>query len=265
MKILYAIQATGNGHLTQANDLIPVLQQKGTVDILVSGTEADIELAYPVKYKLKGLSFTFGKRGGIDILSTIKKLRLRRLLKDINSLPVELYDLIINDFEPISAWACRKRKIPCIRLSHQSTLLNPKTPKPKNAGVIGKIVLKYYAPTKIKYGFHFENYDINMFTPVIRQLIRESNCSNEGHYTVYLPAYSIERITQILSQFKQIDWQVFSKYTRKIIVHDNIMIHPIDKAAFIQSIISSDAVLCGAGFETPAESLYLKKKLLVIP
>ena len=28
---------------------------------------------------------------------------------------------------------------------------------------------------------------------------------------------------------------------------------------------SAHGVLCGAGFETPAEALYLKKKLLVVP
>ena len=39
MKILYAIQGTGNGHLSRARDIIPILQKKGDVDILVSGTQ----------------------------------------------------------------------------------------------------------------------------------------------------------------------------------------------------------------------------------
>ncbi len=37
MRILYAIQGTGNGHLTRAKEIIPMLQQKGELDILVSG------------------------------------------------------------------------------------------------------------------------------------------------------------------------------------------------------------------------------------
>ena len=49
MKILYAIQGTGNGHLSRARDIIPVLQQKGELDILVSGIQADVDLPYPVK------------------------------------------------------------------------------------------------------------------------------------------------------------------------------------------------------------------------
>ena len=42
-------------------------------------------------------------------------------------------------------------------------------------------------------------------------------------------------------------------------------IKPIESKSFEESIASSIGVVCGAGFETPAEALYLKKKLLVIP
>ncbi len=42
-------------------------------------------------------------------------------------------------------------------------------------------------------------------------------------------------------------------------------IAPINNDAFIKSLVTSTGVLCGAGFETPAEALFLKKKLMVIP
>jgi hypothetical protein len=47
MKILYAIQGTGNGHLSRAKDIIPRLQKKGEVDLLVSGCQADVH--YPTQ------------------------------------------------------------------------------------------------------------------------------------------------------------------------------------------------------------------------
>jgi predicted glycosyltransferase len=40
---------------------------------------------------------------------------------------------------------------------------------------------------------------------------------------------------------------------------------PIDNKAFLKSMASSKGVLCGAGFETPAEAMYLGKRLMVIP
>lgn len=265
MRILYAIQGTGNGHLSRARDIIPILQKKGEVDILVSGTQADVELPFPITYKFKGLGFVFGKKGGVDLLETYKKSNLYNLFTEINSLPIEIYDLVINDFEPVSAWACFIKNKPCIALSHQAAVLHKKAPQPKHIDIIGKAVLKKYAPATAKYGFHFRAYDNNIFTPVIRKQVRELKPANDGHYTVYLPAYSDKRIVRILSQCKETKWQVFSKHNKKAFTEGNITVSPINNDDFIKSMATSEGVLCGAGFETPAEAMFLQKKLLVIP
>jgi len=112
MKILYAIQGTGNGHISRARDIIPFLEEKGQLDVLISGTEADVELGYPVKFALKGMSFVFGKKGGVDLAATYKKAKLKRFYREIKSLHVNDYDIVISDFEPVSAWACRLQKNP---------------------------------------------------------------------------------------------------------------------------------------------------------
>ena len=215
MRILYAIQGTGNGHLSRARDIIPILQQKGELDILVSGIQADVSLPYPVKYKFKGLSFIFGKNGGIDLIATYRKSNLKKLYEEIKSLPIEEYDLVINDFEPVSAWACKMKRKECIGLSHQAAVINKKSPKPKKKDLVGKAVLNNYAPVTTAYGFHFGAYDKNIFTPVIRSQVREAKPKDEGHYTVYLPAYSDDRIIKVLSEIKGIEWQVFSKHSKK--------------------------------------------------
>lgn len=265
MKILYAIQGTGNGHLSRARDIIPILQQKGELDILVSGIQADVELPYPVKYTFKGLSFIFGKKGGIDLVATYKKSNLKQLYKEIKSLPVENYDLVINDFEPVSAWACKMKHKTCIGLSHQAAVINKKSPKPKKKDLVGKAVLHNYAPVTEAYGFHFGMYDKNIFTPVIRGQVRAARAGNKDHFTVYLPAYSDERIIKVLSEIKKINWQVFSKHSKKEYREKNVHIRPVNNDDFIESFINCSGVLCGAGFETPAEALFLKKKLMVIP
>jgi predicted glycosyltransferase len=60
-------------------------------------------------------------------------------------------------------------------------------------------------------------------------------------------------------------WQVFSKHSKKLMGEKNVTIQPIDNDAFVASMASCEGVLCGAGFETPAEALFMKKKLMVIP
>ena len=74
MKVLYAIQGTGNGHISRAKDIVPLLQKKVNLDILISGTQADIQLPFDIKYRYNGLSFTFGKKGGIDLKDTWIKI-----------------------------------------------------------------------------------------------------------------------------------------------------------------------------------------------
>jgi len=265
VKILYAIQGTGNGHVSRARDIIPILQRKGELDLLISGTQADVDLPYPIKYRFKGLCFVFGKKGGIDVLETYRKGNLKRLFKEIKNLPIEDYDLVINDFEPVSAWACRRKHKNCIGLSHQSAVINKNAPRPKERDLIGQAILINYAPVSRSFGFHFKPYAPGIFTPVIRSEIRDPETETKKHYTVYLPAYSDKRIHKILSAVKDVEWQVFSKHSSESYRKDNVFIQPVNNEGFIKSMLTCTGILCGAGFETPAEALFLKKKLLVIP
>lgn len=264
MKILYAIQGTGNGHLTRAKEIIPILKEKGDVDILISGSECDIVLEYPITYKLYGLNYTFGKNGGINFWQTFRKVRLFRFLREIKNLPVKNYDLIINDFEPVSAWAAKFKNVNCISLSHQNAVLDGASPK-NGKFKIERLILKYYAPAKLKFGFHFASYSSSIFTPIIRKKIRHSSVINKGHYTVYLPSYDHNKILEVLSEVPLVKWHIFSKKTKQLIFKKNVMIYPINEFDFIKSITTCEGVLCGAGFETPSEALFLNKKLMVIP
>jgi uncharacterized protein (TIGR00661 family) len=265
MNILYAIQGTGNGHLSRAVDIIPELKKHGKLDLFVSGAQAEIVLPYPVKYKSKGLSFYFGKQGGINFLKTFQKNSSKDVIKEINNFPVDKYDLVVNDFEPITAWACRKKEIPLIGLSHQSALLSKKAPRPKVIDPFGEWMLKNYAPIKKYVGFHFEQYDKNIFTPVVRTAIREVSVKDLGHYTIYLPAYDDKKLVQLLLKIPKVRWHIFSKHTKSPYHVGRISVYPVSGQDFIESVVTGSGVLCGAGFETPAEVLHLNKKLLVVP
>lgn len=265
MKILYAIQGTGNGHLSRALDVIPCLQKHGEVDLVVSGIQGDLKLPYEVKYELRGMSFIFGKKGGVDLWRTLRRAHLRKFIKSIKQLPVEEYDLVINDFEPVSAWACYIKDKQCIGLSHQAAVLNQAFPLPDESDFTGKLILKQYAPVTDKYGFHFKPVDNNIFTPVIRSQVRNLEVTDNGHITVYLPAYDDKRLVKSLSAFPDVKWDVFSKHNKKKAVYGSITINPINNELFTASMASGSGVLCGGGFETPAEALFLGKKLLVIP
>jgi len=265
VKILFAIQGTGNGHLSRARDVYPELAKYGDVDVLISGIQADVDVPFPVKHKLYGMSFIFGKKGGVDLWETVRRSNLPRLIRDIRSLRVAQYDLVINDFEPVSSWACKLAKKPCISLSHQCAVLHKNAPKPTSTDPMGKFILMRYAPVTAEYGFHFKAFADNIFTPVIRNEIRDLVPEDNGHYTVYLPAYDDATIVKHLSQFPNARWEVFSKHNKEAFTAGNVSICKINNRAFIESMAASTGLLCGAGFEGPAEAMYLGKKVLVIP
>lgn len=264
MNILYAIQGTGNGHMSRATEVAPVLEKFGNVDYMVSGAQVEIPLEKEIKYRSHGLGFYFGRKGGVDISQTIRKNASKRLFKEIKDFPVEKYDLVINDFEPITAWSAKLKGKKVIALSHQSALLSKNCPKPQYRDPIGKMIINKYAPATRHYGFHFSSFDQNIFTPIVKKEIRNIAPKNFGHYTVYLPAYDDETIIGALHNI-DVRWEVFSKHSKRSYEHENISIRPINNKAFIESIGTCEGVLCGAGFETPSEALYLGKKLMVIP
>lgn len=264
MKVLYAIQGTGNGHIARAQEIIPILNTKCDLDILISGKESYIQLEHPIKYQLFGLNYTFGKRGGIDFWQTYKKMKLSRFYKEVKNLPVKDYDLVINDFEPVSAWAAKLHNVKIVSLSHQNAVLDNASPS-YNKHFIEKLILKYYAPAKVKFGFHFDSYNDKIFNPIIREKVRNQRISNKGHFTVYLPAYNYEKIINVLTKIPIVKWHIFSKDTTNLIFKKNVTVYPVNDFDFIKSMASSNGVICGAGFETPSEALYLGKKLMVIP
>lgn len=265
LRVLYAIQGTGNGHISRAREIIPFLHERCILDILVSGTQAEVILDHIIDYKLKGLSFIFGKRGGVDLGRTYFRASMLRLYKEIKQLPVEKYDLIINDFEPVSAWAGHFGNVPVISLSHQAAVLDINSPQPDVVDNFGKFILRNYAPANHAFGFHFQPYADNIFTPIINQEIRRLRPTDKGHYTVYLPAYDDQKLMQVFSKFKEVNWEIFSKHNKISVQNGNLSIQPVNREKFIASLKDCTGVLCGAGFETPAEAIYLGKKLMVIP
>ena len=153
-RILYAVQTTGNGHLTRSLDIVPLLQARAEVDVLLSGPPTTMPLPYQPAHRAVGMGFVFGKKGDIDFPRTLGQLHGRTFVREMRALPVDDYDLVISDFEPVSAWACRLRGRPCVALSHQDAVLNRNAPQSRKPDVPGRLVLKHYAPATAHYPPH---------------------------------------------------------------------------------------------------------------
>lgn len=266
MKILYAVQATGNGHLSRALELGPALERYAEVDYLLSGSQGDIDLNRPVRYRRYGASFLFGQDGGIDLIRTVAAARPLQLLKDIRKIPVTDYDLVVNDFEPITAWACRSTPSKIISVSHQAAFYSDQTPRPARKSRVAEQLLRTFAPSNQYIGLHFDSYDTHIMTPIVRDDIRSLPTDRQDYVTVYLPAYADEHLVHIFSQLPEIAWRIFSKHTDGTIRRRaNVTIYPVGHKDWHRSFAEAEGVLLGSGFESPSEALCIGKKLLTIP
>lgn len=266
LKILYALQGTGNGHMARAREIVPLLQTLGNheIHVWVSGTQSELSLPFPIQRKLHGFTLYYGKKGSVHLGRTLLKNRLFTFLWDVWQSPVTSYDFILNDFEPVSAWAGRIRGIPVFALSHQAAVVHPDAPRPKSKKPWLEKGMYWFAPYQAANGFHFKALEPYVFPPVIRKEIRNLPQTPSGSLLVYLPAYTPEKLLPILTS---LDVPVnayfrgaFSAYTV-----EHVTVLPIDSTQFLQSFQCADSVLCGAGFELPTEALFHGKRVAVVP
>ncbi|MBL7745740.1 MAG: glycosyl transferase, partial [Chitinophagaceae bacterium] len=213
----------------------------------------------------KGLSLYFNSTGGLDYWKILRGFHPLNLHKEVHELPVEKYDLVINDFEYITSAACAKKRIPSVHLGHQASFQSKLTPRPANKNAIGEWVLKNYARATHNIGLHFECYDDFILPPVIKQEILDAEPVNKAHITVYLPSCSADFLEKILPPIRDLHFHVFAKEIKNTVRKSNITFFPVGKTLFNKSMIKCEGIICGAGFETPAEAIYLQKKMICIP
>ena len=265
MKILYGIQGTGHGHISRARELLPELSRHASVDVLISGTASQLSINEGVTFRKQGISLSYDRNGGVSVIETLRDLRPIRFINDVQSTSLSEYDLVISDYEPVSAWSAKLENVPCVALSHQASFLSSKTPRPGRKSFVAETLFRHFAPADYSVGFHFKRYDEFVEPPLIRSAIRELAASENDHITVYLPAYHHSVLKKIFAPFSHVDWHIFSPSISGVLRDKNCWIHPVSNQPFLDSVASCRGVVCNAGFETCAEAMYLGKKLLAVP
>ena len=265
MKIFYAIQATGNGHISRAIQLYPYLQKFGSVDFFLSGNNASLNIDIPIKYKSAGCSLHYSKCGGLNYWDIAKNIQPIQMYKDAKSLPLKDYDVVINDFDSITSLACKLQKVHSVQFGHQASFISDATPRPEKKSIMGEMILKHYAPSPKHIGLHFEKYDSFIHLPIIKDEIVQAEPKNLKHITVYLPSFQKDCLQKAFNKLDDIEFHWFLNDIEFKHTIGNITYYPVNQKFFNQSLITCHGIITGGGFETPAEALHLGKKILSIP
>lgn len=263
MKILYGVQGTGNGHITRARVMAKALARANIeVDWVFSGRPNndyfDME-CFGNYQTFRGLTFAIDN-GKVSHFKTVQQLKLKQLRFDIESLDLSGYDLIINDFEPITAWAARQQKKFSIGLSHQSAFRYP-IPK-KGNNLITDLVMRWFAPVNLPIGVHWHHFNSNILPPIID--VKATTNVVPNHILVYFPFQTLEELIRLVEPFSEYNFYIYHA-VKEAKDHDHIHIRPFSRDGFQRDLHNTAGVICGAGFELPSEAIQLGKKLLVQP
>ncbi|MGB0892940.1 MAG: MJ1255/VC2487 family glycosyltransferase [Parashewanella sp.] len=264
MRILYGVQGTGNGHICRSRLMAKALKQANVeVDYLFSGREADQYFAMEDfgDYQLKSGVTIVSNAGKVEVAKTLRRNFSSAFFSDIRNLDLSNYDLVLNDYEPITAWAARRQKVPSIGISHQAALLHS-VPK-VGVGFMQNLLLEKMAPVDVSLGCHWHHFGC----PIIPPFVDEDavNVEYSHKVIVYLPFEAPDQIVQFLNDHNDYQFLVYHGQKPTVELPEHVVWHGFDRTGFKQNLTACGGVICNAGFELVSEALTLGKRILVKP
>ena len=264
MKILYGVQATGNGHISRARAIGKYLQRAGAdVDYLFSGRPRDqlFDMQQFGEFQLKrGLTFAT-EAGKVNYWRSFRQASMTELLRDIRQLDCRHYDLVITDFEPVTAWAARRQKVPSLAIGHQYAFLH-QIPM-EQANFFTQLIFKYFAPAQTHLGLHWHHFNQPILPPIIDVADTEKTLI-PGKVLVYLPFEHQQQVIAMLSPLRDYQFAVYGPGLDSC-SNGHISTQPPSLAAFKADLADCQYVLSNAGFELISEALQLQKRIMVKP
>lgn len=272
MRLLYGVQATGNGHISRARAMAAQLKRHGvSVDFLFSGRAKDalFDMDCFGNFSWRpGLTFV-SHAGKLSYWQSLQQANLKQLWRDQQQLDTRAYDLVLTDFEPVTAWAARRQGTPCIALGHQYAFLQ-QIPK-QDDSLLSRQIFRHFAPASTQLGLHWHHFgNPDAIAPPIVDLSTEylhaaQHTDKSGHVVlVYLPFEDQHQVRAWLKPLQNYRFDIYAPGLKPE-QQGHLHFHPLSHSAFKQHLARADAVLSNAGFELISEALQLQKKILVKP
>lgn len=280
MRILYGAFAEGHGHFAKASVLVPLLEKRGhEVRVVSSGADRPPPgyqftwhqhfpaLSYVVKNGLIDYSKSCA-RWARQIPIVIKHLiRLRALVRQFEP------DLIISDFEPLSANPFLAPKCEVVSLCRQVSLFDPQIPLPESRDLqrqLNRAVFRMFTAGADRcYGYHYEPASHRCVPPVFRSKIHNAVPETGDHIVVYNAVNttgtgSVESL-QAWSKSRNQRVKAYGFPDVERGVDGLVEFCPPDPVQMPEDLRTSCGLATTAGLTTPVEGYLLGKPVLVVP
>lgn len=268
MRILYGVQTTGHGHLVRSTPLIRGLRARGhSVDVLLSGPPPDpvwAERIGPPFTTHPGLTFS-ADGGRIRYVRTALQARPLRFVADVLRQPSAGRDLVVTDYEPITAWSARRHGLRSIGIGHLYAFAWPLVPR-ASGNLVTRAVLHHFAPAGVPVGLHWGSFGAPVLPPTVDPEIRalRRGPPAEDLVLVYLAFEPPERLVPLLKTVPSRRFHVYAR-TGAAVENGNVTVRPVSRAGFVEDLSRCTGVIANAGFTLTSECLHHGIPLLAMP
>lgn len=266
LRILYGVQTTGHGHLVRSTPLIQGLRERGhAVDVLLSGPPPAahwLERLGPSRQSRPGLTFAT-RQGQIAYLATVREARPLGFIRDTLGLDTRPFDLVVSDYEPITAWAARRQGVAAIGIGHLYAFAHGQVPRARG-NPLTHAVLDWFAPVARPVGVHWAPFGAPLLPPCVAPEARalDRHDVEDDLYVVYPGFESLPDMVALLRRFPAARFRLYGRVAAPA-REGNVEVRPVSRPAFLADLARCRGVLANAGFTLTSECLHLGISLLV--
>lgn len=282
MRIVYGCNSQGQGHLSKAAVLVPLLEAAGhDVRVITSGLPVPPQYKFTWHRHYKGLPFSCGggrTKAGRTALQWGKMLpsigrslmSVRRMVHDWQP------ELIVSDFELLTV--CPVLQPPCevVSLCRQVSLFDPGVPLPEEGPQMDAsrkltlTVVHFFTLGADRYhGYHYAPSSYRCVPPVIRPELANVNPSAGEHLLIYNAHHWLDGgDTDTLLKWaadRQQEVVVYGHPEHPRGRFGTVTFREPSREGMLADLASCRAVATTSGLTTPAEASLLGKPCLTVP
>jgi uncharacterized protein (TIGR00661 family) len=273
--ILYGVNGEGSGHSTRSKEIIQHLQQQGHTVHVASfdrglrnlSADFDVTEIYGLRLAYVQNKVRYGKTVVRNLFSAPGAVRsIRQLMRLSDEWAIQL---VITDFEPLTARVARHKRLPLISIDNQHCLTHAQITYPRqcrNEAAAAKLVTRLMVPRAdaVLITSFFTaplRREACLFPPILRSEVLQTKASEGEHVLVYVTAPS----QQLAALLKQVN-QTFVCYGfGRTGQEGNLLFKAPTMPGFLSDLASCKSVIANCGFSLISEALHLGKPFLAWP
>ena len=277
--VFYGVAGEGFGHSSRAHLIGQWLLEAGHEVIFLASNKSFryLNRVFPGRViKTCGPSFVYSENR-VSLSRTFFH-NLRQFPEFLNSaFSRELRsfrpELVISDFEPVSALWAKLNRIPCISIDHEHLLSNAFYQDPEISGFVRylsrKVTEKYLAEPDTYIILNFFRAEVRnsktlIAPPVVRTQLLNLEPSAQDHIICYATSETI--LDSFMKTLPRIRDQKFFIYgTNEDRTVKNCIFKSASTEGFLKDLSTCRGIIATGGFSLISECLHLRKKMLLIP